>query len=69
VQVRRLDNDQVMWATPADFSSTAYTSLHVEDFQEGPALVTVFVNGIPSVSKILVVNDMFNFYLPMIIKH
>ncbi len=48
VQVQRLDNDQSIWLTPAAFSAGAYTSQPLEGLPAGPALVTVFVNGIPS---------------------
>jgi hypothetical protein len=64
VQIRRVDNEQWLWALPKSFNSTSYTSLPITDFQEGPVFVTVFVNGIPSVSKLLVSPDFF--YLPIV---
>jgi uncharacterized repeat protein (TIGR01451 family) len=59
VQLRRVDNEQMLWLQPAPgtFSSTAYTSTQVSDIHPGHALVTVFVNGIPSVSRIIPVQD------------
>ncbi len=51
VQLRRLDNGQVLWLSPSAFGATAYTSLPVMGISPGPALVTVFVNSIPSWSQ------------------
>jgi hypothetical protein len=68
VQLRRLDNEQVRWLTPASFSSTSYTSLPITGFPKGPLLVTVFVNGIPSHSKMLMLRDYFYVYLPLAMK-
>jgi hypothetical protein len=53
VQLRRLDNEEVRWL-PVDeaigWSGTSFQSVPVFGFTAGPALVTVFTNGIPSVS-------------------
>jgi hypothetical protein len=68
VQIRRLDNEQIAWVSPASFSSTTYTSLPVTDMQKGPVLVTAFVNGIPSLSKLIVLRDYFYMYLPSIVR-
>ena len=68
VQIRRLDSEQWLWLTPASFSSTSYTSLPVTGFPKGPVLVTVFVNGIPSQSKLLMLRDYFYVYLPLVRK-
>jgi len=75
VQLRRVDNEQMLWLQPAPgtFSSTAYTSTEVSDIHPGHALVTVFVNGIPSVSRITLVQDTAAppqgpIYLPIIYK-
>ncbi|PKO16158.1 MAG: hypothetical protein CVU39_09020 [Chloroflexi bacterium HGW-Chloroflexi-10] len=54
VQIRRLDNDQVLWVQPADFNTTSYSSLPIKGLPAGPAAVTVFVNGIPGLSHIVV---------------
>ncbi len=51
VQLRRLDNEQVVWLTAASFSETDYTLLPVTGIARGPARVTVFINGIPSLSQ------------------
>ena len=68
VQLRRLDSEQVLWLTPASFSSTSYTSLPITGFPKGPALVTVFTNGIPSQSKMLMLRDYFYVFLPLVRK-
>ena len=39
----------------AGWSNTSFTSTPVSNFPSGPALVTVFTNGIPSDSKFLTV--------------
>jgi hypothetical protein len=58
VQLRSIDNSQVVFA-PVDpaygWSDTSFTSLPLSHFPFGPALVTVFTNGIPSTAKYLVV--------------
>src|SRR5206468_10379965 len=60
VQLRNIDNSQIAFL-PVDpiagWSDTAFTSTPVNDFPPGPALVTVFTNGIPSDSKYLVVES------------
>jgi hypothetical protein len=56
VQVRRLDNDLVRWL-PVDpavgWSGTSFRSRPVGGVTPGPALVTVFTSGIPSVSRVV----------------
>ena len=71
VQLRRVDNEQMLWLRPAPgtFSSTAYTSTEVSDIHAGHALVTVFVNAIPSVSRIILVQGTAPVYLPIILKN
>ena len=59
VQLRSIDNSQVTFL-PVDpvegWSDTSFTSVPLNgDFPFGPALVTVFTNGIPSTAKYLVV--------------
>ena len=58
VQLRSIDNNQISFL-PVDaiagWSDTAFTSTPVNNFPPGPALVTVFTNGIPSDSKPLMV--------------
>jgi hypothetical protein len=56
VQLRRLDNDQTRFLLPdpsGTWSDTSFTSAAIIDFPAGHALVTVFTNGIPSISKII----------------
>jgi WD40 repeat protein len=62
VQLRRLDSGRLLWLTlyddnPTAFSATAFESGQLQDFQTGHCLVTVFANGIPSVSKFTVFNN------------
>jgi hypothetical protein len=58
VQLRSIDNSQVVFA-PVDpakgWSDTSFASLSVKGFPHGPALVTVFTNGIPSSAGYVVV--------------
>ena len=57
VQLRSLGNSQVAFLPvdpTAGWSDTAFTSTKVTGFPSGPALVTVFTNGIPSAAKYLV---------------
>jgi len=57
VQLRSIDNGQVAFLPvdpTAGWSDTAFTSIPVSGFPFGPALVTVFTNGIPSAAKYLV---------------
>ena len=61
VQLRSLDNSQVTFL-PVDplmgWSDTSFTSVPVNGaLPFGPALVTVFTNGIPSTAKYLVVKE------------
>jgi hypothetical protein len=60
VQLRAIDNSQVAFL-PVDpiagWSDTSFTSTLVNNFPPGPALVTVFTNGIPSDSKYLLVTS------------
>lgn len=60
VQLLRIDNGQVTFL-PVDplagWSDTSFTSTAVNNFPRGPALVTVFANGIPSDSKYLVASE------------
>src|SRR5262249_37410297 len=58
VQLRSIDNNQISFLpldAIAGWSDTAFTSTPVNNFPPGPALVTVFTNGIPSDSKPLMV--------------
>jgi N-acetylneuraminic acid mutarotase len=68
VQIRRIDNEATIWLPAAAFTSTSYLSQPLAGNQRGPALVTVFVNGIPSAAQTTVVADSFRLFLPMVIK-
>jgi hypothetical protein len=58
--LRSIDSSQVAFL-PVDprygWSDTSFISRRVQNLPLGPALVTVFTNGIPSVSKYLVVTQ------------
>ena len=59
VQLRRLENEQVLYlpVDPASgWSDTTFTSTPVSGFPLGPALVTVFTNGIPSAAAYLAIS-------------
>jgi N-acetylneuraminic acid mutarotase len=53
VQVRRLDSERIFWLPPSSgsFSDTAFTSANFQEVQDGWCLITVFTNGIPSISQ------------------
>jgi hypothetical protein len=58
VQLRHLDSEQVtfLFVDPArGWSDSSFFSLPARGFVPGPALATVFTNGIPSDAKYLVV--------------
>ena len=56
VQLRRLDNDQIVWATPIEGairSDTSYRSAPLTALPLGPYALTMFVNGISSSAKVI----------------
>ncbi len=58
VQLRRIDNAQIQYLQVdpvVGWSDTSFSSAAVDGFSAGPALVTVFTNGIPSDATYLVV--------------
>ena len=61
VQLGLFDNEQVAFL-PVDpqsgWSDTSFTSRQLKDFPAGPAQVTIFTNGIPSVAKYLTVTGL-----------
>src|SRR5207244_9792551 len=60
VQLRSLDNSQVTFLLTdpvGGWSDTSFFSLPVSGFPFGPAMVTVFTNGIPSTARYLVVAE------------
>jgi hypothetical protein len=48
VQLRSIGTEQSIFLATASWSNTTFTSVAVNGFPAGPALVTVFANGIPS---------------------
>ena len=59
VQLRRLDSAQVAFLSPdpaTGWLATSFVSAPVSGFPSGPALVTVFTNGIPSASTMIVIS-------------
>jgi hypothetical protein len=57
VQIRNLDNGEVAFLPPGSWSDTSFTALPVGGLPFGPAMVTIFTNGIPSASKLLLVGN------------
>jgi WD40 repeat protein len=53
VQIRRLDNGQMTWLPTSEFTKTSFALVIADDINPGPTALTVFVNGIPSISTIL----------------
>jgi N-acetylneuraminic acid mutarotase len=70
VQLRRLDNHQSIWL-PTDpetgFTATTFNVPPLFKFPLGPALLTVYVNGVPSESKIIQVEQIKTF-VPFVAK-
>jgi hypothetical protein len=72
VQLRSLESGQSLWLSPDPahpFSNTAFTSQPVSSFPPGYSLVTVFVNGIPSISKFILMPapaPSYSIYLPIV---
>lgn len=66
VQLRRLDNGQTIWLPIHTFSETEFTTLSVTGIAPGYAQVTVFVNGIPSVARPVLIVNPNQIYLPLI---
>jgi hypothetical protein len=56
VQLRSIENGQVTFLSSTNWSVNTFDSLPIENFQMGYALATVFVNGIPSPSRIISVS-------------
>jgi hypothetical protein len=57
VQLRSIGSGQTLFLPTTNWSTNSFISVPVTNFPTGHALVTVFVNGIPSVSGILLVNS------------
>jgi N-acetylneuraminic acid mutarotase len=62
VQLRRIDNGQVTWLAPSPTQgndATYFGSENVPNLARGPHAITVFVNGIPSLSTIQTLGQRF----------
>src|SRR5262249_11195543 len=55
VQLRRVDSEQVLNLSSTNWNSSSFVSLPVTNFPAGWAMMTVFVNGVPGLSKTLLV--------------
>ena len=56
LQLRRIDNEQIVWTSPAMLSTrstTGYQSLALTGLPVGPYLLTVYVNALASSSKVV----------------
>ena len=53
MQLRRLDNEQTIFVIPANWSTTSFMSAPLFELPPGHAMVTVFVNAIPSVARVV----------------
>jgi hypothetical protein len=53
VQLRNIESGQVQFLSALNWQTNSFVSLPVSNFPRGCALVTVFVNGVPSASRIL----------------
>jgi hypothetical protein len=53
VQLRSIENERVVFLESVSWSSNTFVSAPVTNFPTGYALATVFVNGIPSGSRII----------------
>jgi N-acetylneuraminic acid mutarotase len=57
MQLRRLDNEQIitLLTNPGGWSNTTFSGALPQGFNPGPAVVTIFTNGIPSLARSTVV--------------
>jgi hypothetical protein len=55
IQLRNIENGQVLFLSSTNWQTNSYVSLPVTNFPPGYGLATVFVNGIPSISRILLI--------------
>jgi N-acetylneuraminic acid mutarotase len=70
VQLRRMDNNQIRWLLPdpqTGFSDTSFTSQPVSGIPAGLAMVTVYVNGMPSTPKVILLENNYTF-VPLVVK-
>ncbi len=68
VQLRAVESGQTLFLLPTSWSTNSYLSTPVTNFPPGYALATVFVNGIPSPSSILDIEDLSGFALTSILQ-
>jgi hypothetical protein len=72
VQLQRLDNYEQRWLRPdpeLPFSESAYASLPATGYPCGPTLVTLFVNGIASESRVVQIGKVRHaLYLPLLMR-
>jgi hypothetical protein len=57
VQLRSIDSSEVAFVPVDGWSDTSFSSLPVKHFPLGPALATVFTNGIPSTARYTVITQ------------
>jgi N-acetylneuraminic acid mutarotase len=57
VQLRAIESGRVLWLQTASWSTNSYLSTPVTNFPTGFAFATVFVNGIPSTSRIVQIDS------------
>ena len=63
------DDKAVKYISPESFDAQNYSSKALWGLQSTPALITVYVNGIPSVSRMVNAGDMLlRVYLPFLIR-
>jgi hypothetical protein len=67
VRLQRQDNGQTVWLPLRAFSDTALTTRAAGGIAPGYAQATVFVNGIPSVARVVLVKPQLT-YLPLTIR-
>lgn len=68
VQLHSLGNEQTLFLPTTSWSTNSFTSTPVTNFPPGYALATIFVNGIPSASSILDVEDLSGFAIASILQ-
>jgi N-acetylneuraminic acid mutarotase len=57
LQLRAVESGQTFFVPALDWTTNSFTSVAVTNFPVGYVFATIIVNGIPSVSKMLSVND------------
>jgi N-acetylneuraminic acid mutarotase len=65
VSLRRLGNDELVWLSTRQFSTDSFTVSTSWPIQPGPAVMTVFVNGIPSLSQTVTIREPERIFLPL----